>query len=142
MYVIPTQLVSDNEPQFTLEDFMSFMTRNGIKHIRSAPYHPSTNGTAECFVQTFKKAMKASQNSSLTQNHCLYNLILTYCTMPHTTINEPPCQLTCVIMGRMLHTRWNLLQPDFKQTVLTKQPARKKIMTNMQSPENCVWEIP
>ena len=33
------------------------MKRNGIKHIRSAPYHPSTNGTAERFVQTFKKAM-------------------------------------------------------------------------------------
>ena len=59
-YGIPTQLVSDNGPQFTSEEFTSFMKRNGIKHIRSAPYHPSTNGTAERFVQTFKKAMKAS----------------------------------------------------------------------------------
>ena len=67
MYGIPTQLVSDNGPQFTSEEFTSFMKRNGIKHIRSAPYHPSTNGTAERFVQTFKKAMKASRKSSLTQ---------------------------------------------------------------------------
>ena len=66
MYGIPTQLVSDNGPQFTSEEFASFMKRNGIKHIRSAPYHPSTNGTAERFVQTFKKAMKALRNSSLT----------------------------------------------------------------------------
>ena len=60
MYGIPTQLVSDNGPQFTSEEFTSFMKRNGIKHIHSAPYHPSTNGTAERFVQTFKKSMKAS----------------------------------------------------------------------------------
>ena len=63
MYGIPTQLVSDNGPQFTSEEFASFMKRNGIKHIRCAPYHPSSNGTAERFVQTFKKAMKASRNS-------------------------------------------------------------------------------
>ena len=60
MYGIPTQLVSDNGPQFTSEEFASFMKRNGIKHIRCAPYHPSSNGTAERFVQTFKKAVKAS----------------------------------------------------------------------------------
>ena len=53
-YGLPEQLVSDNGPQFTSEDFSQFMRMNGIKHIRSAPYHPSSNGLAECFVQTFK----------------------------------------------------------------------------------------
>ena len=65
------------------------MKRNGIKHICSAPYHPSTNGTAERFVQTFKKAMKALRNSSLTQTHRLYNFLLTDHTTPHATTNEP-----------------------------------------------------
>ena len=49
-YGLPEQLVSDNEPQFTSEDFSQFMKMNGIKHIRSAPYHPSSNGLAEHFV--------------------------------------------------------------------------------------------
>ena len=121
MYGIPTQLVSDNGPQFTSEEFASFMKRNGIKHIRSAPYHPSTNGTAKRFVQT-KKAMKALRNSSLTQTHRLYNFLLTYRTTPHDTTNEPPCQL---FMGRMLRTRWTLLKPDLEQTVVTKQANQK-----------------
>ena len=99
------------------------MKRNGIKHIHSAPYHPSTNGTAERFVKTFKKAMKASRKSSLTQDHRLYNFLLTYRTTPHTTTNEPPCQL---FMGRMLRTCWSLLQPDLEQTVLTKQASQKE----------------
>jgi len=35
---------------------------NGIKHFRSAPYHPATNGMEERFIQTMKKALKASKS--------------------------------------------------------------------------------
>ena len=57
-YGLPELLVSDNGPQFTSDDFAQFMRANGIKHIRCAPYHPSSNGLVERFVQTFKRAMK------------------------------------------------------------------------------------
>ena len=60
-YGLSEQLVSDNGPQFTSEGFSQFMRMNGIKHICSAPYHPSSNGLAERFVQTFKWATKAGQ---------------------------------------------------------------------------------
>ncbi len=40
-YGLPEQLVSDNGPQFTAADFTTFLKRNGVRHIRSAPYHPS-----------------------------------------------------------------------------------------------------
>ena len=49
------QLVSDNSPQFTADEFRIFMRSNGIKHIRSVPYHPATNGINERFVQIFKQ---------------------------------------------------------------------------------------
>ena len=106
-YGLPTQLVSDNGPQFTSEEYASFMKRNGVKHIRCAPYHPSSNGSAEGFVQIFKKAMKAFQNSQLAHSQRLYNFLLTYRITPHATTNEAPCQL---LMGHMLRTRWNLLR--------------------------------
>ncbi|XP_056144368.1 uncharacterized protein K02A2.6-like [Lampris incognitus] len=51
---LPHILVSDNGPQFCSEEFATFLKANGVKHIRSAPYHPATNGLAERFVQTFK----------------------------------------------------------------------------------------
>ena len=54
---IPEQLVSDNGPQFTSDEFRVFMQSNGVKHIRTAPYHPATNGAAERFIQTVKRAL-------------------------------------------------------------------------------------
>ncbi|XP_021347324.1 uncharacterized protein K02A2.6-like [Mizuhopecten yessoensis] len=57
---IPRQIVSDNGPQFVSEEFRNFVKSNGIRHSTSAPYHPSTNGLAERFVQSFKMAMRSS----------------------------------------------------------------------------------
>ena len=50
-------LVSDNGTCFTSSEFQSFMELNGIRHIRSAPFHPSTNGLAENMVRNFKSAL-------------------------------------------------------------------------------------
>ena len=37
---IPLQLVSDNGHHFKSEQFKKFMALNGVKHIRTAQYHP------------------------------------------------------------------------------------------------------
>ena len=57
-YGLPEQLVSDNGPQFVSDEFKVFLKANRVKHIRSAPYHPSSNGLAERFVRTFKRALR------------------------------------------------------------------------------------
>ena len=49
-YGLPEQIVSDNGSQFTSEEFAEFTTKNGIKHIKTAPYHPSSNGAVERLV--------------------------------------------------------------------------------------------
>ena len=41
-YGIPQQIVSDNGTQFTSFEFATFMHNSGIKHIRTAPYHPAS----------------------------------------------------------------------------------------------------
>ena len=64
---LPEQLVSDNGPQFASAEFSQFLKSNGIKHIKSAPYHPLTNGIAECFVQGFKRAMLTNEALPLDQ---------------------------------------------------------------------------
>ena len=40
---LPLQIVSDNGPQFVSEEFRHFLSVNGVRHVFSAPYHPSIN---------------------------------------------------------------------------------------------------
>ena len=99
------------------------MKKNGVKHIRCAPYHPSSNGAAERFIQTFKQSMKASNldGKSITLSHRLENFLLTYHTSPHATTNATPASL---FLGREIRTRFDLLKPDLESTVSAKQSAQ------------------
>lgn len=92
-YGLPEQLVTDNGPQFTSDEFETCMKANGIKHIRTSPYHPSSNGEAERFVQTFKHALTASKNYSGTLLTKLSRFLITYRNTPSSTTGVSPAEL-------------------------------------------------
>ena len=119
---LPEQLVSDNGPQFTSEQFVKFIQSNKIRHIRCSPYHPSSNGFVERFVRSFKEAMKASRNDGLSLRHSLANFLLCYCSMPQATTGQPPSSL---FLGRSLRTTFDLLCPDIESKVVQKQAAQR-----------------
>ena len=114
---LPEQLVSDNGPQFTSDEFAHFLKTNGIKHIRSAPYHPATNGLAERFVQTFKTAMKSGDQFASVHTR-LQQFLLTYRNTPHATTKTTPAEL---LVKRSLRTRLDLLRPNRRSVVENQQ---------------------
>lgn len=119
---IPEQVVTDNGTQFTSEVFATFTKMNGIKHVRSAPYHPASNGLAERFVQSLKNSLQATMNDGRTLTQRLSSYLLNYRTTPHATTGASPCKL---LMQRDLRTRFSLLQPDAENSVLENQDRQK-----------------
>ncbi len=120
---LPEQIVSGNGPQFTSREFEEFLRLNGVRHIRCAPYHPSSNGAAERFVRTFKEAMKTGANDGRSFPHRLQNFLLTHRTTQHATTNAAPCSL---FLERSVRTRFDLMRPDLEQKVNEKQAKQKQ----------------
>lgn len=111
---IPHRVVTDNGAQF---EFADFCKNNGIKHTKSAPYHPASNGLVECFVQTLKQSLKVTLNDGHSLSHRLSSFLLTYCTTSHATTGVSPSELLC---QRHLNTRLDLIQPEPEKTVLSR----------------------
>lgn len=113
---LPEQLVNEKSP--SLQQTRSFMRSNGITEIRSAPYHPATNGIAEQFVQTFKKALRAVLTEKKTIFRKLTKFLLACRTIPHVLTVEAPVVL---LMRRDLRTRLDILKPNIWERVEEKQ---------------------
>lgn len=117
---LPEIVVSDNGSNFTSSEFREFMERNGIKHVRTAPYHPSSNGAAERGVQTVKEGLKKQERGTLQTK--LSRVLFQYRITPQTTTGQSPAEL---LMGRKLKSRLDLIKPDTGRRVRRKQEDQK-----------------
>ena len=106
-HVLPEIVVSDNGSNFVSSEFKSFLQKNYIKHITSAPYRPSTNGLVERAVQTLKQGMKKQDDGSVDTK--LARFLLSFRITPQSTTGESPAQLR---WGRSLKSHLDLLRPD------------------------------
>ena len=118
---IPESIVSDNGPQFTSEEFSQFCYLNGVKHIRVAPYHPSSNGLAERAVQVFKQGFRKTSTGTVSDR--LARFLFQYRITPHTTTGVSPAEM---LFGRRLRSRLDLLKPSVHQRVEERQRQQQR----------------
>lgn len=121
-YGNPETLVSDNGTQFTSEKFQQFVQENGINHMRTAPYHPQSNGQAERFVDSLKRGLKKlSEGESTPTLQHLQTFLFVYRNTPNkcSPQTKTPAEL---FLGRPARTTLDLL----------KKPVRTPTSSNDQ----------
>ncbi|PIO54605.1 integrase core domain protein [Teladorsagia circumcincta] len=108
----PYTLVTDNGPQFTSKDFEDFCNENGVRHMKSPPFHPQSNGQAERFVDTFKRNFE-KMKEDMSPNKALQNFLQTYRRTPcsSTPGGKSPAE---VFLRREIRTKLSLLKPYVK----------------------------
>ncbi|KAG5885101.1 hypothetical protein JTB14_017276 [Gonioctena quinquepunctata] len=100
---------------------MDFTKKNEIKHIFTAPYHPSSNGQVERQVQTIKRRLEklGTYNIEITSPRLLFSLR----TTPNCATGKSPAEL---LVGRRLRTIFDWVNPNFihEDGSLTKKEIR------------------
>ena len=112
--------MTDNGTDFVNQEFETFLRKNGIKHLTSAPCHPASNGLQRV-VQIFKSNISKLSEGSIEDklSHLLFYNHIT----PQTTTGLSPAEL---LQGRCLRSRLDLIKPEklrkenvYKNTILT-----------------------
>lgn len=113
---LPEVIVTDNGSVFTSSEFEEFMKFNGIRHIRTAPYHPASNGQAERAVKVFKEGLKKSSKDSIETQ--ISRFLFRYRLTPHSTTGVSPAEL---LLGRRPRSHLDFVKPDLDEHVRNKQ---------------------
>ena len=118
---IPDIIVSDNGSCFTSQDYELFCISNSITHIKSAPYHPASNGLAERMVQTLKQGLKKMEVGKFQEK--LQRVLMAYRNTPHTITAITPAEL---LLRRKPKTLFDLAKPNIAERVRRKQSEQKQ----------------
>ncbi|UYV83092.1 K02A2.6-like [Cordylochernes scorpioides] len=81
--------LADNGRQFVSGEFEQFTKMNGIRHTKTSPYNPSTNGLAERYVRGFKNLLRNNNGKDDLETN-LQRFLFAHRAFPQTVIKEFP----------------------------------------------------
>ena len=91
---LPETIVHDNGTPFTSKEFENFCKLLSINHLKSASYHPRSNGLVERFINVFKRAIKKANGIKEENEELLEFLSIYWITPnPNSNANMSPAEL-------------------------------------------------
>ena len=82
---IPSEMISDNGPQYSSKEFESFARSWEFKHTTTSPLNPQANGLVEKAVQTVKNLLTKAEQDSRDP----YLALLEYRNTPIDDVDSP-----------------------------------------------------
>lgn len=122
---LPNTITTDNGPQLTSSEFTTYLKAKGIRHIRTAYYHPQANGGVERFHQSLKNSIRAHLVQGWAFPQALRHTLLHYRATQHSTTGVSPALL---MLGRELRLPLDRLSPESPQ----RPPPRVKASVTRQ----------
>ncbi|XP_065190896.1 uncharacterized protein K02A2.6-like [Sycon ciliatum] len=95
---VPQVISTDGGPQFASHRFAEFCERWGIRHIKSSPHYPQSNGHAEAAVKAMKYLVEKTTNDGNLDTDAFQRGLLEWRNTPGTS-GKSPAQL---LYGRPL----------------------------------------
>ena len=128
---VPIAVVSDNGSPFSANSVTQWLNSLGCRHLFTAPRHPQSNGLAENFVGTLKRAILCCNPSSFFElDRFVDNFLLQYRNCAHSTTGQTPAKLS---KSRSL--RSNLLSIGTAEVTFYKgndfRPSRGIVVDNI-----------
>jgi len=117
---LPEVMVTNNGTRFTSSEFQELAQCNNIRHVRTAPYHPSSNGLSKRAVQTFKLGIKKQLTGTLQTK--LSRFLFHYRLTPNATTGVAPAEL---MLARRPRSHLDFVVPKMKNRVQQQQQKQK-----------------
>ena len=117
---LPEIVVTDNGSNFVSREFEDFLKQNGIRHIKTAPCHPPSNGMAERAVQALKEGMKKMNGGSVETR--VSQFLARYRITPQTSTGLSKAEL---LLQRKPRSRLDPVYPEIGRKVRQGQASQK-----------------
>lgn len=114
-------LVSDNATCFTAAEFKQFLNNNGISHITSPVYLPSSNGQAERSVRVIKDLMKKHNDCGSFRTR-LAKVLFHYRCVPHSVTQIAP---SVALNNRKFVTAKDRVNPKYCYSSISKNKTQQ-----------------
>ncbi|XP_062556754.1 uncharacterized protein K02A2.6-like [Armigeres subalbatus] len=106
---LPDVIVTDNGTQFDSNSFAKFCEMNGIEHIKIPPFHPQSNGQAERFVDTLKRALTKMECDAIEE--ALQTFLFTYRYTPNKYIEDSKSPAEAMLITSKITNLIDLMEP-------------------------------
>ena len=108
-------IVTDNGRQFVSHAFEQYLEQCGIKHVKSSPYFPRSNGKIERFHRYLKRAFKTAKAERKDWKNQLPKILQIYRATPHRSSGKTPALL---LLNREIKTKLPTINKE-KGTIST-----------------------